>query len=68
MALSLDVLTNYIDESTAALTRAERIRAEGQQENADAIASEWEGASASRAFFFSVDSACEMQSFFTFLS
>ena len=56
MALSLDVLKSYLDESTEQLRRSEMKRVEGNDKDANALAAEWEGASAMNALFVNVDS------------
>ena len=56
MALSLEVLKSYLEESTEQLRRSEMLKVEGNDKDANALSSEWEGASAMNALYLNVDS------------
>ena len=56
MSASVEALKLFVNESTGQLRRASQLEQEGNNEDAQAVQSEWKDASAVRTFYLSVDS------------
>ena len=62
MACSLTSCMTFVDEMVEMNKRAEQLEHEGNKEDAQALSNEWEGASALRTLFLSVDSFVNVES------